>query len=130
MVGNQIVDVADADALSQAVGFPVREASSLPFQVDEVVYTSFWNDLAQVRYTGQDRTVTFRQSLGTDDNSGDYTIYAKTVVHQMNGVDVTLKGDGQTWSLAVWSDGEYAYSLSAQPGLTLSELERVIAGLA
>lgn len=129
MVGNGIVDVADAAALSQAVGFPVREVSALPFQVDEVTYTSFWNDLAQVRYTGQDRTATFRQSLGTEDNSGDYNIYAETVVREIGGTEVTLKGDGGTYALAVWSDGEYAYSLSAQPGVSLSDWEDMIAGI-
>lgn len=129
MVGNGIVDVADAAALSRAVGFSVREVSALPFQAGEVTYTSFWNDLAQVRYTGQDRTVTFRQSVGTEDNSGDYNIYTETVTQAIGGMEVTLKGDGETYALAVWSDGEYAYSLSAQPGLTLPEWESVIADL-
>lgn len=126
MVGSPIVDVADADALSQAVGFSVKEVTALPFQADEVTYASFWSDLAQVKYTGQDQVVTFRQSLGTEDNSGDYTIYAETVTHEIAGMDVTLKGDGQTYALAVWSDGEYAYSIHAEPGFTLPEWESVI----
>lgn len=126
MVGNGIVEVADANALSQAVGFPVKEVPSLPFQADEVTYTSFWKELAQINYAGEDRSVTFRQSLGDEDNSGDYNVYAQTEVKEMGGLRVTLKGDGQVWSLAAWNDGTYTYSIGAQPGFTALEWEAVI----
>ena len=129
MVGNGIVDVGDADALSEAVGFPVKEVTSLPFQADEVTYTSFWKELAQIKYAGPEQAVTFRQSVGDEDNSGDYNVYAETTVKEIGGVSVTLKGDGQTYVLATWSDGTYAYSINAQPGLASQEWEAVIAGM-
>lgn len=127
MVGNGIADVADVDALTEAVGFPVKEVTSLPFQADEVTYTSFWKELAQIKYTGAEQTATFRQSLGNEDNSGDYNVYAGTEVREIGGLSVTLKGDGQTYALAVWSDGTYAYSIHVEPGLTAQEWEAVIA---
>lgn len=126
MVGNGIVEVADSDALSQAVGFPVTGPAELPFAVTETTYTSYFGDLAQIDYVGEDHSVTFRQSLGDEDNSGDYNVYAETEVHEMEGLSVTLKGDGQTDCLAVWNDGTYAYSISAEPGLTRSEWEALI----
>lgn len=129
MVGNGIVDVADADALSEAVGFPVKEAASLPFRTSEVTYTSFWKELAQITYTGEGYTVTLRQTLGTEDNSGDYNVYAETTTREVAGLQVTLKGDSQGYSLAVWNDGTYAYSLSAEPSLAAAEWETVIAGV-
>lgn len=129
MVGNGIEEAADADALSGMVGFPVKELPALPFRADEVTYTSFWKELAQITYTGEGRSVTFRQSAGEGDNSGDYNVYAKTEVREMGSRSVTLKGDGEAWALAVWSDGEYAYSASAEPGLTAREWESVIGGM-
>lgn len=121
MVGNGIVDVADVDALTEAVGFPVKELTALPFQVDEVTYTSFWKELAQIAYTGEGQTVTFRQSVGDGDNSGDYNVYAQTEVQEIGGVSVTLKGDGRTYSLAIWNDGTYAYSVSVKAPIELDK---------
>lgn len=129
MVGSGIEEMADAAALRRAVGFPVKELLSLPFQADETAYTSFWGNMAQIKYTGPEQTVTFRQSLGDGDNSGDYNVYAVTEVREMGGWSVTLKGDGESWALAVWSDGTYAYSISAEPGLAAPEWETVIAGM-
>lgn len=126
MVGNGIEDVEDAAALSEAVGFPVKEAAALPFPVDEVTYTSFWGDLAQITYTGDGQTVTFRQSVGDEDNSGDYNVYAETETREIGGLPVTLKGDGQGYSLVLWNDGTYAYSLRAKPALTAAEWAAVL----
>lgn len=128
-IGSGIVDVEDVDALSVAVCFPVKELHDLPFQVDEVTYTSFWNDLAQITYTGEGQTVIFRQSLGDEDNSGDYNAYAETETREIGGISVTLKGDGQTYSLVVWSDGTYAYSANAESGLRAEEWETLINGV-
>lgn len=111
MVGNGIQDVDDAAALSEAVGFPVTGLTSLPFQADEVTYTSFWGDMAQIKYAGTGQTATFRQSVGDGDNSGDYNVYPNTEVKEIGGLRVTLKGDDQTYPLALWSDGTYAYSI-------------------
>lgn len=129
LVDNEIAEAADAGALSEMVGFPVKEVVSLPFQADEVTYTSFWRELAEITYTGHGQTVTFRQSLGNGDNSGDYTIYAEAMVKEIGGLSVTLKGDGQVYPLVVWSDGTYAYSINAQPGFPAQEWEAVIANI-
>ncbi len=124
---NGIVDVADANALSDAVGFPVKELTALPFRVEETTYTSLWGEVAKIAYTGEGQTAAFRQSLGDGDNSGDYTVYAETLVKEIGGLSVTLKGDGQVYPLAVWNDEEYAYSISTEPGLTIAEWETIIA---
>ncbi len=126
---NGIVEVADADALRDAVGFPVREPAALPFRVVETTGFSRWGEVAEIVYTGEEQTATFRQSLGDGDNSGDYRVYAETLVREMDGLSVTLKGDGQVYSLAVWSDGTYAYSIRVGSGLTLPEWETVLADM-
>lgn len=127
--GNGIEEVADAAALGELVGFEIKEVTALPYQAEKVTYASYWKKLAETTYAGEGHTLTLRQSVGEGDNSGDYNVYAVTEVREMDGRSVTLKGDGESWTLAIWSDGTYAYSAHAEPGFTLSEWERVIAGL-
>lgn len=127
--GSGIVEASDAAALSELVSFEVKELTDLPFQVDGVTYASYFSTLSQIKYVGEERSLTLRQSAGEGDNSGDFNVYAVTEVREMGDWSVTLKGDGENWTLAIWSDGTYAYSAHAEPGFTLSEWERVIAGL-
>ena len=46
-----IVDHSTIGELSEAVGFTVKELQDIPFDVDTVNYTSYWEDLAEITYT-------------------------------------------------------------------------------
>lgn len=109
--------VDSLDALSEAVGFPVTEVSKLPFDPVNTTYTAYDEGLAEITYTGSgDQTATYRQSCGTEDNSGDYTLYKDTQVIPEN--NATLKGQDQSYTLALWTDGTYTYSLHLSSGLS------------
>ena len=109
--------VDSLDALSEAVGFPVTEVSKLPFDPVSTTYTVYDEGTAEITYTGpNDQTATYRQSLGTADNSGDYTLYKDTQVIPEN--NATLKGQDQSYTLALWTDGTYTYSLRLSSALS------------
>ena len=109
--------VDSLDALSEAVGFPVTEVSKLPFDPVSTTYTAYDEGLAEITYTGSGgQTATYRQSLGTADNSGDDTLYEDTQVIPEN--NATLKGQNQSYTLALWTDDTYTYSLNLSTGLS------------
>lgn len=112
-----IVEAASAQELSGLVGFHVAEPSALPFAAEETTYTARWGEMAQITCTGEGQSLTFRQSLGTGDNSGDYTAYGDILERTENGNAVTLKGDGGVYSLVLWQSGDYACSLRFDPGV-------------
>ena len=118
---NGIMDVGTLEELSAHVGFEVEELNGLPFEVKETTYTVYWQKLAEIIYTGESQCATFRKSVGTEDNSGDYDRYADMIHIDLGGGTVTLKGDSGIYVLAVWTDGEYSYSMSLSQGI--SEME-------
>lgn len=117
----QIQEAASLAELSRLVGFEVDTGSTLPFEPEETTYCSYWNELAQIQYSGQGQTATYRQSAGTQDNSGDYTVYGDVVEITASGLPVTLKGDGGVYVLAVWTDGVFSYSLHLSQGASEAE---------
>lgn len=121
-----IVETASLDELSEMVGFKVTEKFSLPFQAEQTVYRSYWNELAEVEYSGGEYTATYRQSLGADDNSGDYNTYSDAAEVSVNDLNVTLKGNGGLYVLATWTDGTYAYSLSIFPGVSVEAWHTIL----
>ena len=80
------------EELSEAVGFPVKSAQSLPFLPQSIYYTSYWGEMAQIDYANGGSTACFRQSLGEEDNSGDWSEYPAQKSLTVNGCAVTLKG--------------------------------------
>lgn len=109
--------VDSLDALSEAVGFPVTEVSKLPFDPVNTTYTAYDEGLAEITYTGPgDQTATYRQSLGSEDNSGDYNLYPDT--QTLPDQNATLKGQDGLYTLALWTDDTYTYSLNLSSGLS------------
>ena len=119
--------VDSLDALSEAVGFPVTEPAALPFDPVNTAYTAYDEGTAEITYTGPDgQTATYRQSLGTADNSGDDTLYEDTQVVPEN--NATLKGQGQSYTLALWTDGTYTYSLRLSSALSADAWQALLDG--
>lgn len=124
----QIEEAPSLAELSRLVGFEVEEGFALPFEPEETTYCSYWNELAQIQYSGAGQTATYRQSAGTEDNSGDYTAYGDVAELAAGGLTVTLKGSGGAYVLAVWTDGSFSYSLGLSQGVTAEEWLTLLAG--
>ena len=129
MIANGMVEVTSKEELSEAVGFPVKSAQSLPFFPQSIYYTSYWGEMAQIDYANGGSTACFRQSLGEEDNSGDWNEYPAKESFTVNGCAVTLKGERDSYTLAIWQDGTYSYSLSLSAGQPASVWAELIEGV-
>ena len=131
MVGSSygIVELEDTAALSEAVGFPVEDLTSLPFEVRQVTYCSYFNDFAEINYTGDGQSLSYRKAKGTEDISGDYNEYQNDKHLTIHGLDILLKGNSEKYTLAVWTDGTYAYALSFEQEVTEEEITTIISSM-
>ena len=129
-IANGMVEVASKEELSEAVGFPVKSAQSLPFFPQSIYYISYWGEMAQIDYANGGSTACFRLSLGEEDNSGDWSEYPAQKSLTVNGCAVTLKGEADSYTLAIWQDGTYSYSLSLSAGQPASVWESIVEGVA
>ena len=123
---NRIEECTSLDELAEKVNFTVTELKDLPFTPEQVSYFSFWNTLAEIDYEGSDNSITFRTSREKEDNSGDYNVYESTETVEINGLTVTLKGNNQTYSLAIWQNGDYSYSISLEKGISKKDLTSLL----
>ena len=123
---NDIVEVSSVEELSKTVGFEVSEPGNLPFKPESVVYTAYWAEMAEIIYINDEQTASFRKGIGSDDVSGDYNSYELTSEISVNDINATLKGNGETYTLAIWTDGEFAYSLSLSGGIGEAEWIKIL----
>ena len=83
------------------------------------------NEMIQAFYGEDGSDMLIRKALGTEDISGDYNEYA-----QIETVDgVTLKGENDLFSLALWTDGTYTYSISVESTLSRIEMMALVNGV-
>ena len=80
-----------------------------------------------ITYTGSGgQTATYRQSRGSKGNSGDYNLYPDT--QTLPEQNATLKGQDGLYTLALWTDGTYAYSLRLSSGLSADAWQALLDG--
>ena len=121
-IANGMIEVADAAALADAVGFPAAEAAELPFDVEETTYTSYWGELAEICYAGGAQIADLRTSADTD--------YPAVTELPVGTVTAELRGEAaERYTLAVWTDGQYAYSLRLSDGQSTEVWQRLLAGV-
>lgn len=114
----QIEEMDSIEALSGKTGIPLEELTGIPFPVEHTRYVFYWENLAEIEYSGGSDTLCYRKSQGTEDNSGDYNDYPRQETLEVGGNAVTLKGAEEGFTLAIWTDGSYAYSVSVTEPLS------------
>ena len=127
LTGTPFHQVDTLAALSDAVGFPVTEPAALPFDLVNTTYTAYDEGTAEITYTGPDgQTATYRQSRGSEGNSGDYNLYPDT--QTLPKQNATLKGQDGLYTLALWTDDTYAYSLRLSSALSADGWQALLDG--
>ena len=114
----QIEEMDSIEALSGKTGIPLEELTGIPFPVEQTRYVSYWENLAEIEYSGGSNALCYRKSQGTEDNSGDNNDYPRQEALEVGGNAVTLKGAEEGFTLAIWTDGSYAYSVSVTEPLS------------
>lgn len=121
---------ASAEELAVRAELPLREPGQLPFVPVRSEYALLSGEIAQLSYYGeQGESLVLRVSAGREDNSGDHRDYAQREVLQIAGLDVRLAGNEGVFALALWTDSQYAYSLSAEPGLGREAMLKLLKAL-
>lgn len=113
--------------LAKAVGFDIK-APTVPAGYEADAYIDISGELAEVFYVKGDDTLVYRVSRGEGDNSGDYNTYSNKKTVDVNGVLVELRGNDKV-NVATWSNGGFAYSVSAKQGISETEVAAVVSSV-
>ena len=110
--------------LAKAVGFDIK-ALTVPAGYEADAYIDISGELAEMFYVKGDDTLVYRVSKGEGDNSGDYNTYSNKKTVDVNGVSVELRGNDKV-NVATWSNGGFAYSVSAKQRISETEVAAVV----
>ena len=78
---------------------------------------------------GETRTACIRKALGTENLSGDPTDFEQMEEVSVGDIMVSMKGANDLYSLAVWNDDTYTYSVSLDTGVSQEELSQLVQSL-
>ena len=119
----------DHDSLKEAeeeAGFKIQ----MPDEIRGAKAVAFRNMgtemLEVIYYDGDIEVARVRKGIRTEDISGDYMIYSEEKSVEVGEKSVTIKKEAEGCYLAVWIDGDYAYSVSIQTPFSQEELTGLV----
>lgn len=126
---SEITEYSSVDEVSEVVGFKVEDIKNLPFDIKTSTYTLYDNRMVSITYSNDTESAVFRKSKGHEDNSGDYNRYENVIEVEMNQLSVILKGNEAGYNLAIWTNGDYSYSLFISMDLSEIKWSNIILGI-
>lgn len=125
--GNPYADFDTLEQAEAAAGLSIEIPESCGAYSDKS-YFVIDERILEVRYsdTNGKSVISIRKSADTEDISGDFNTYKQISEIRANGCLVTIKGNDDKFYLAVWVSGEYSYSLSADNGISESEMKEIV----
>lgn len=117
---NPITEAASLKELEQLAGYEIKEITNFPFTLTNVQYVYYDMEdfqLSEITYISDTEELTYRQSIGEEDNSGVYNNYEQKNEIEYNGITITLQGDNNNFKLLTWTSNQYSYSLFVEQGM-------------
>lgn len=111
--------------ITEKVGYAFKLPQFMPSEYKMTDMKLMFDELIQIEYLSSKDTVIFRTEKTDGDISGDYNVYENVQTVKISGTDVTLKGDGEKISVAVWNN-ENAYSISSSYGTDKETIIKII----
>lgn len=130
-IPNPWTEYKSVDEAKKAVNFeaPVPTKVTDGYKLDYI--STLDGELLQIVYrNADDKQISYRAAKGSGDISGDYNVYDTSEELQVGGNTVTVKGIGGKYYLAIWEDGESAYSLGMSAGADKAEMLKIIGSVA
>lgn len=135
---NPFTDCETLKAACELAGFEITVPETMegyPNISYRVLTATGDSDLSMIEiiYTAEDEQseIRIRKANDTSDISGDYNEYAEEIHLNLNGMDVTLKGDDETCALAIWTNDGYSFSAGVYgaQGLNVSAMAELISSI-
>ena len=126
---NPWVEAKNQNDAQEQAGFTIQLPSSLPAEYGAPSFRVMPGEMLEADYAGNgDANICVRKATGTDDPSGDYNQYSGSQKMTVGDVEVTMKGNDGGVSLAVWQDGNNAYSIGIYnaAGITAEEMTQMV----
>ena len=127
-LANPFVECRNIEGTAKVAGFEMT-LPELPKGYDITSYRAMEGSMMEVIAKNADKEIRLRKAAGTEDASGDYNEYQNSEDVSVGDITVTEKGNDDGVHCAVWTDGEHAYSITSDEGLSSETVAGLVTGM-
>lgn len=129
-IPNPFVTCENLNDAAAIAGFEMTLPAKLPNWVADTEIRAVENQMIEIIYSGtKNQELRVRKANGQEDISGRYDSFENVEEITVNDRTMTMKGNGDQVNVAIWTDGEHAFSVVSEEGMDQTHLEEMISGI-
>lgn len=128
-IPNPFVEYDTLEEAVEAVGFDITVPDAIDGYPEKIVRALVRDDFKMIEVIYQNEEgneIRIRKAPGSDDISGDYNEYEQSSQMMLGEREVITKGNGETVSLATWTNDDFTYSVTVSDAMTDEALSNLI----
>lgn len=119
-------DKIDIGQITAELEYEIKYPQKLPEEYNTINISVVDKNIAEITYQSETDTITYRTAKGTNDISGDNNSYTDIEIVKINNSDVTLKGNGDLYHNAGWTEAGETFSLCSNNGIEKDTMVDII----
>lgn len=121
------VDYNSVDELKENVNINAKMPDKIK-NYKSYSYSVAFSNMVEIQYSSGSENILYRLEKGevAEDISGDYNNYENIQKLIVNSTEVTIKGNEDTYKVAIWYKNGVNYSLSSEQGLKIEDIQNLI----
>lgn len=125
-MANPFIDCTTLKEAGSIAGFSMNAPEKIKSYGKQDI-SAVRNSMIQIVYGSGKNALYIRKAAGGDsDISGDYNKYADRRTIKIKGLQVTLRGEKGSVNTAVWTNGDYSYSVFARSAISRKRMKKII----
>lgn len=127
-IPNPFIDCENIEEAQKIAGFDISVPKDIAVDRGDRKIRAVESEMIEIIYTDNaEQKLSIRKGIGEKDISGSYEAYEKTVEAAVDGINAELKGNNDSFYVAVWTFDGYSFSVADKTGLTKEEMKALIA---
>ena len=132
-MANPFIDCENMGQAEEIAGFGMEAPEEIDGYADsliqavngQMVQVIYFEKAAD--YQDDQATLMIRKKIGQEpDVSGDYNEYSQTVSDEIDGRDVTFKGDDDQVNVAIWLSDDHSYSIDTVKPMSREQMSAIV----
>lgn len=123
---NPFTECTTMEEAAQIAGFDLSVPDSIDGIEKSAIRVNKDGKLFEVIYDGEDEKIVIRKAESNEDVSGDYTKYEQVNAVNIGNKEVTMKGNSDNISVALWKNEDYSYSIASSTGLSKTTMTDLV----
>ena len=124
-MANPFIDCTTLEEAESIAGFSMNAPKKIKGYGKQDI-SAIKNSLIQIIYGSGRKALYIRKSPGDSDISGDYNRYEEQKSVKIKGLQITLRGAKGRVNTAVWTNGDYSYSVFTQSAISSKRMKKII----